>query len=159
MDCPCKNTRVGRSHGSMSVNRRVLIRNSFLRVVPSTVSCAQVIKQNSKAAAARADIKTLPSGKDDARLVLPPPNRFAAGLCAILGSSAPGEVLPVALLLAHHPLVCHSAKGAVSLWGGIVRRAFGGRAGVDRCLTDEGISATVTTDLLRAMHGGAMLDR
>lgn len=127
----------------------------------SIVSRTQVIKQNSEAAAARAETKTLPSsGKDDAaKLAVPPPNRFAAGLCAILGSSAPGAVLPVALLLAHHPLVCHSAKGAMSLWGGIVRRAFGGREGVDRCLADESVSAAVTAALLNAMHDGVVLDR
>ncbi len=153
---------LGRSQSNVSVVCPCVDSSILFEMIShrSIVSRTQVIKQNSEAVAARAEIKTLPSGKDDAaKLVVPPPNRFAAGLCAILGSSAPGVVLPVALLLAHHPLVCHSAKGAMSLWGGIVRRAFGGREGVDRCLADESVSATVTNALLCAMHDDAMLDR
>lgn len=119
-----------------------------------------MVTANAEVAAARADIKTLPSSsKDDAKLVLPPANRFAAALCAILGSSPPGTVLANALLLSHHPLVCHSMKGAVSLWGGIMRRAFGGVGGVDKHLEDEAISVSVTVALLRAMQGDAMYNR
>lgn len=121
---------------------------------------AQVVTENAEAAAARAGVKTLPSSsKDDTRLILPPANRFAAALCAIIGSSAPGTVLANALLLSHHPLVCHSAKGAASLWGGIMRRAFGGATGMDVCLEDEACSASVTSALVNAMQGDAMHDR
>lgn len=113
-----------------------------------------------EATAAKEGIETLPSSsKDDTKFVLPPANRFAAALCAIIGSSAPGTVLANALLLSHHPLVCHSVKGAASLWGGIMRRAFGGTAGMDVCLEDEACSASVTTALVNAMQGDAKHDR
>lgn len=121
---------------------------------------AQVVSENAEAAAARAGVKTLPSSNmDHSRLVLPPANRFAMALCAIIGSSAPGTVLANALLLSHHPLVCHSAKGAASLWRGIMRRAFGGAAGMDVCLKDEACSASVTASLINAMQGDASHDR
>lgn len=121
---------------------------------------AQVVTDNAEAAAARAGIKTLPSSsKDDATLILPPANRFTAALCAIVGNSAPGTVLANALLLSHHPLVCHSAKGAASLWGGIMRRAFGGSVGMNVCLEDEACSASVTAALVNAMQGDATHDR
>lgn len=118
-----------------------------------------MVTENAETAAARAGVKTLPSSKDDARLILPPANRFAAALCTIIGSSAPGTVLANALLLSHHPLVCHSAKGAASLWGGIMRRAFGGVAGMDVCLEDEACSTSVSAALVNAMQGGATYDR
>lgn len=123
---------------------------------------AQVITTNAAAAATATakSVKTLPSSsKEDAKPVLPPANRFAAALCCILGSSAPSTVLANALLLSHHPLVCHSAKGAISLWGGILRRAFGGVGGMESCLEDDAVSASVTADLVSAMQGDTMYDR
>lgn len=115
-----------------------------------------MVAKNAEAAAASAGVKALPSSsKDDTKLILPPANRFAAALCAIVGSYAPGTVLANVLLLSHHPLVCHSAKGAASLWGGIMRRAFGGVLGMDRCLEDEACSASVTAALVNAMLGNA----
>lgn len=120
---------------------------------------AQVVTENAEAAAVRAGIKSLPSSKDEARLIPPPTNRFAAALCAILGNSAPSSVFVDALLLSHHPLVCHSAKGAASLWGGIQRRAFGGAAGIDVCLEDEACSSSVAAALVNAMQGNATHDR
>ncbi|CAN0109074.1 unnamed protein product, partial [Scytosiphon promiscuus] len=123
-------------------------------------TCQQVVSTNAAAASARANVKNLPSsGKDDTRLALPPPNRFAAALSGIVGGSAPGSIFAGALLLSHHPLVCHSAKGAKSLWGGIVNGAFGGPGGVDRLLGDEGIAASVTSTLLDSIRGGVMHDR
>ncbi|CAM9323776.1 unnamed protein product [Ectocarpus sp. 6 AP-2014] len=123
-------------------------------------SCQQVITTHAAAAATAKSVKTLPSSsKEDAKPVLPPANRFAAALCCILGSSAPSGVLANALLLSHHPLVCHSAKGAISLWGGILRRAFGGVGGMESCLEDSAVSASVASDLVSAMQGDAMYDR
>lgn len=115
---------------------------------------------NAATAAARANFTSLPSSsKDEKRLVLPPPNRFAAALCGIAGSSAPGSVFASALLLSHHPLVCHSAKGAKSLWEGVMKRAFDGTGGVDKLLGEEAITASVTAALFDAMQGGVMHDR
>lgn len=119
-----------------------------------------MVTRNSETAAARANIKTLPSSsKDDAKFVLPPANRFAAALCAIVGSSPPGTVVANVLLLSHHPLVCNSMKGAASLWGGITRRVFCGVGGLDGRLKDETVSASVTAALVSAMQGGIMHDR
>lgn len=119
-----------------------------------------MVKTNAAAAAARAGIKTLPSSsKDDSKLVLPPANRFAAALCAILGSSSRGTVLANALLLSHHPLVCHSMKGAMSLWGGIMNRTFGGVGGLDRPLENEAVSTSVTAALVNAMQEDTVHDR
>lgn len=119
-----------------------------------------MVTTNAEAAAATAGVKTLPSSsKDDPKLVLPAANRFATALCAILGSSPPGSVLANAVLLSHHPLVCHSMKGAMSLWGGIMRRTFGGVGGMDRRLEDEAVSASVTSALVSAMQGDTVYDR
>lgn len=90
---------------------------------------------------------------------LPPPNRFASALCGVLGDSAPGDTFADALLLGHHPLVCHSAKGAKSVWGGIGLRAFGGEEGIDNLLQDEAIAARVTARLIGAMQSQIKSDR
>lgn len=112
------------------------------------------------AAEARVGVDTLPSStRDDGKPALPPANRFATALCGVLGLSAPDSILVDALLLSHHPLVCHSAKGAASLWGGIKKRAFGGEEKIDRLLRDEPIAAGVTTRLFSAMHEHSLYSR
>lgn len=120
----------------------------------------QVVSENAAAAEARASLKKLPSlTKDDARLVLPPPNRFAAALSGIVGTSSPVTVFAGALLLCHHPLVCHSAKGAKSLWAGTMKRAFDGARGVERVLANEAVSSSVSSAVVNAMRGRVLQDR
>lgn len=122
--------------------------------------CVQVVDATAIAEGSRANVISLPSSnKDDGRVELPPPNRFAAALCGVLGDSALDGTFANALLIAHHPLVCHSAKGAKSVWGGIGRRAFGGEDGIDHLLQDEGIVASVTARLVSAMQGQVQSDR
>lgn len=109
---------------------------------------------------ARGAITTLPSSsKDDGRSAVPPANRGATALCEILGNSALDGTFADALLLAHHPLVCHSAKGAVPLWRGIATRAFGGVEGVDRLLHDEGLAKNVANSLISTMQHHVLSDR
>lgn len=126
------------------------------------LSCVwvQVVDTTAAAEGSRANIISLPSSnKDDGKLELPPPNRFAAALCGVLGDSALGDAFANALLLAHHPVVSHSAKGAKSVWGGIGRRAFGGEEGIDKLLQDGAIAANVTARLISAMHSQVKSDR
>ena len=120
----------------------------------------QVVDATAITEGSRANAIFLPSSnKDDGRVELPPPNRFAAALCGILGNSALDDTFADAFLLAHHPLVCHSAKGAKSVWGGIGRRVFGGEEGIDKLLQDEAIAASVTSRLVSAMQGQVKSDR
>lgn len=121
---------------------------------------AQVVDTTAAAEGSRANIISLPSSnKDDGKLELPPPNRFAAALCSVLGDFAPGDAFANALLLGHHPLVSHSAKGAKSVWGGIARRAFGGEKEIDKLLQDGAIAANVTARLISAMQSQVKSDR
>lgn len=107
----------------------------------------------------------LPSStKDDRKFGQPPPppNRFAAALFGILSCPTPhctGTILADTLLLAHHPIVCHSAKGAASLWGGIQTCAFGGVRHIDHILEDEVCATDVATCVVRTMHGDLDNDR
>lgn len=120
----------------------------------------QVVDATAIAEGSRANAISLPSSnKDGGRVELPPPNRFAAALCGVLGNSALGDTFADVLLLAHHPLVCHSAKGAKSVWGGIGRRAFGGEEGIGNLLQDGAIAASVTARLVSAMQGQVKSDR
>lgn len=99
------------------------------------------------------------SVKDDGRMMSTPANRFAAALCCVLGGSALGTTLAIVLILAHHPVVCHSERGAQSLWRGIVKRAFGGIEGISGLLRDKDIAMDVATSILKAIQGQAMSDR
>lgn len=120
----------------------------------------QVVQATATAEAARASIRTLPSSsKEYAQPTLPPANRFAAAVCGVLEGAAFGSTLADALLLAHHPMVCHSSKGAISLWGGIARRAFGGMEGINRLLQDEANAKDVSAGILSAMQGPVVYDR
>lgn len=109
-------------------------------------------------------VTSLPSSTKDDRKCgppLPPANRFAAALSGILTRSTPhtGSVLADALILAHHPIVCHSAKGAASLWRGIQTRAFGGARGIDHLLDDEVCATDVATCLVSTMQSDLGDDR
>lgn len=127
----------------------------------------QIVRTTALAEAARSHMSMtcLPSStKDDRKFGLPPPppNRFAAALSCILSSSTPhytGGILADTLILAHHPIVCHSAKGAASLWGGIQTRAFGGARRIDHILADEVCATDVATCLVRTMHSDLGHDR
>lgn len=97
--------------------------------------------------------------KDDWKPALPPANRFAAALRGILASPTNEDTFCDALLLAHHPVVCHSSKGATSLWGTIGARAYGGVEGVERLLQSADIAADVTNGIMCAIQGHASSDR
>lgn len=99
------------------------------------------------------------SEREDSRAMLTPANRLAKALCGVAGNSAVGDTLANTLLLAHHPLVCHSAKGAQHLWQGIARRAYGGVEGINRLLQNADIATDVTTSVLDAMQGDISSDR
>lgn len=115
--------------------------------------CPKVVEETSQAQA------TLSPAKDDGRIMSAPPNRFATTLCCVLGDSALGTTFAAALLLAHHPVVCHSSKGAQSLWKGILKRAFGGVEGITRLLREEDVTMDVTTSILNALQAQASSDR
>lgn len=119
-----------------------------------------MVQAAATAEAARVGAITLPSSsKENAKPTLPPANRFAAAVCGVLGGAALGGALVDALLLAHHPMVCHSSKGAISLWAGITRRAFGGVEGINCLLQDEGIASDVAAGILSAMQAPVVYDR
>lgn len=99
------------------------------------------------------------SGKDDGKTAIPPSNRFATALCGVLGDSAIGSTLAGALLLSHHPVVCHSVKGARSLWKGIERRAYGGVEGIEHLLQDNDIVADIATRIAKAMQDPVVYGR
>lgn len=102
----------------------------------------------------------LPSpAKDDARMMSIPANRFAAALSCVLGDSALGTTLAIVVLLAHHPLICHSERGAQPLWSGIVKRAFGGVENISKLLQDEAVVVDVSTSIVEAIQAQAISDR
>lgn len=115
--------------------------------------CLKVVEETSEVQA------TVTPAKDDKGMMSAPANRFAAALCCVLGDSAPGTTVAAALLLAHHPVVCHSRKGAQSLWKGILKRAFGDVKGITRLLQDKDVAVDVTTSILNALQAQAPSDR
>lgn len=146
------------------VAKHVSLGHALLFMCIDTVSLTclyeQVVQAMAETEAARTGLNNLPSSsKDDGTWVRPPANRFAAALCGVLGTSALGSTLAVALLLSHHPIVCHSAKRAMSLWGGITRRAFGGAEGVDRLLQDPVVARDVAIAIVSAMQGPVLYER
>lgn len=126
--------------------------------VPSC-SYGKVVTSASMAEATQVGINLLPSSKEEPRSKPTPPNRFVRALFKILGDCAPGNTLAIAFMLIHHPLVCHSKRGAQSLWNGLARRAYGGADGVNSLLEDPSISIQVSASILQGMQGDLASDR
>lgn len=96
---------------------------------------------------------------EDSKLVIPPPNRFAAALSGIFSGPGLHESLAQALLLSHHPIVCHSRKGAQSVWKGVAKRAFGGDLGLDSLLQLPAVAADIGSGVTDALQAQVVLDR
>ncbi|CAM9338279.1 unnamed protein product [Discosporangium mesarthrocarpum] len=101
---------------------------------------------------------SLPSGdKEDQAKVIPPPSRFLAAVFSCAGSGPHKDMLPLLLLLVHHPLVCHSRKGAKNLWRHVQRRAFGGVDGVNKLFEDKAVVGEVVSSLWGAAQSRSQL--
>jgi len=76
-----------------------------------------------------------PGATNSAASTVPPSSRFLSALRALVPPESPPAILPLVLLLSHHPLVTDSIKRAQGIWG-VLETNLGGHDSVVEALTE-----------------------